>query len=121
MEKSVPLYDSLQSTTHMGKNNVVSNLEFSKWIIASSCHQALTQARSFWDSKEILSSSSGAICFQHILNADKESNTDDIEWFVQSKIECQKDREKDIVKIACKKNWNREDVLNRIVPSSTDG
>jgi len=105
----------------MGKNNTVSNLEFSKWIVAKSCDQALNQARSFWESQEILSASSGAICFQHILDAKKESDPGDIEWLVQSKIECRKDLQNNIIKDALKKNWGREDVINRIITSSTKG
>ena len=105
----------------MGKNITVTSLEFSKWIVAPSCFNALTQAKSFWDSQEVLSSSSGAICFQHILDATKTSGPGDIEWLVQSKIECRKDREKHIVKDARKKNWGREDVINKIITSSSGG
>jgi hypothetical protein len=105
----------------MGKNNTVSKLEFSKWIVASSCDQALTQARSFWDSQEILSSSSGAICFQHILTDGKNPSPADIEWLVQSKIECREDCESCVLNDALNKDWGREDIFNNIITSSTEG
>ena len=103
----------------MRKGQTVSNLEFSKWIAATSCSNALIEAQSFWNSQQIISSSSGAICFQRILDAGNNARSWDMEWLVQSKIECLKEREKLIVKDARRKKWEREDVINRIITSSS--
>ena len=95
----------------MAINNTLTKMEFSKWITASSCSNALTQANAFWASQNIVSASSGAICFQHVLYG-KSGDPYEIEWLIQSKIKCRQDCQKLILKDAFKKDWGREDILN---------
>ncbi len=51
------------------------------------------------------------ICFQNVTTPPS-SESEKIEWFVHSKIECTKDQSKQIQKKALKHEWEIEDNVN---------